>query len=79
MHEQGYSQSHPSGAYLPEALAPLAERLSHATGLKCHESSVAMFLGLFETYATALGRVDHDLARALENTLYELRQRCRPE
>ena len=79
MHELGYIQRHPTGAYLPEALAHLAERLSHATGRTCHESSFAMFRGLFETYATALGRVDHDLARALEDTLYELRQSCIPE
>ena len=78
-HELGYIQRYPTGAFVPEALARLAKRLERRKGDFCNAGNGIALRKLVEAFATALGRVDHALARAAEIILYDMRQRCIPE
>ncbi len=78
-HELEYIKRHQNGAHVPELLARLSERLAHADKDTCDDNETARLRALFEEYSTALGRVDHALARESEDVLYVLKQRCAPE
>ena len=79
LHKLEYIKRHPDGAHVPELLARLSERLAYAEKDTCGDMATAMLRALFEEYSTALGRVDHELARESEDVLYALKQRCAPE